>query len=256
MAECHFMVSTTGYSSFNLRQFGYQDCPPTHSFGPVVRLYYLLHFVVSGKGKFINNGKTYFVNPGELFVIHPGDEAYYEADREEPWSYIWIGFYANEALPLELADVIHCPEALHIFQQAKASEELSQSRGAFLSARLWDLFALLLEKENPPLDYAEYALNYIHSEYMKDISIEEIAKRLNLDRSYLYTIFKRKTGISPKKYLQNYRFEIAASLLTKSNVSISVVANSVGYPSIFTFSKMFKQHYSVSPQEYRKKNKK
>ena len=43
---------------------------------------------------------------------------------------------------------------------------------------------------------------------------------------------------------------IAASLLVKDEKNVSITASSVGYNDIFTFSKMFKRHFGVSPQEY------
>jgi AraC-like DNA-binding protein len=86
---------------------------------------------------------------------------------------------------------------------------------------------------------------------MTDISVEEIANRLNLDRTYFSVIFKKKVGISPKQYLLKYRMNIATTLLA-DNLSVSVVARSVGYSDLYIFSKMFKRHFGVSPTEYLK----
>ena len=90
---------------------------------------------------------------------------------------------------------------------------------------------------------------------MNGITVEEIAKKLNLDRTYFSTLFKRKTGVSPKQYLLDYRMSIAASLILKNDITVSVAAYSVGYSDIFTFSKMFKKHFGVSPKEYSGTNK-
>ena len=90
---------------------------------------------------------------------------------------------------------------------------------------------------------------------MKPLTIEEIAHRLNIDRTYLYTLFKKKTGLSPKEYLINYRLDTAASLMTERDKNISTAAYSVGYTDIFNFSKMFKRKFGVSPKEYKNQNK-
>ncbi len=183
-------------------------------------------------------------------MIRPFDETYYQADGEDPWNYIWIGFQTDAPLPIDLPDVISCPEALTIFQQMKNCITMEQGRSAYLTARIWDLFSILLAKEPHTPDYVESALAYIHGEYMIGITIEEIARRLNLDRTYLYSIFKKKTGMSPKEYLQNYRLNIATSLMADKGKSVSVAAYSVGYPDIFSFSKIFKRKYGMSPKEY------
>ena len=248
------LVTDEKYQGLNPIHFGHQKCEPFYSYGPLARTWYVIHFVVSGCGTFRTEGREYTVNSGEMFVIRPFDETYYQADGKNPWNYIWIGFQASSSLPLELPDVISCPDALSIFQKMKNCESMEQGKSAYLAARLWDLFSLLLGKEPHTPDYVESALACIHGEYMNSITIEEIANRLNLDRSYLYTIFKRSTGLSPKEYLQQYRLNIAASLMTDKGINVSVAANSVGYENIFLFSKMFKRHFGMSPTEYIKSN--
>lgn len=244
------IVRDEGYTDINPVEFGYEACEKSHFFGPAVRTYRLIHFVVSGFGIFRIRDKEYKVRPGEMFVIPPYVETYYEADSEKPWSYIWIGFTGTDKLTDKLTDVIRCPEALEIFNAMKNCEAFSDGRTAYLAARLWDLFSLLSGNENSRNDYIETALDCIHTEYMYDITVEEIAKRVNLERTYFSVLFKKKTGASPKQYLLNYRMSIAASLLRNKNIPVSVVAYSVGYSDIFTFSKMFKKHFGISPAKY------
>lgn len=237
------------YYGINPVQFGYETCKKSHFFGPAVRTHWLIHFVVSGCGIYKIGDRNYRVKAGEMFVIPPYEETYYEADAVTPWSYIWIGFTANGALPKELSDVISCPEAEHIFLSVKRCRERNGGRNAYLTARIWDLFSLLQE-ENVGYDYVTKAVEYIHSEYMYDLTVEKIARRLSVDRTCLSAAFKKKTGVSPKQYLIQYRMNVAASLLEKGNISVSVAAYSVGYADIFNFSKMFKKHFGISPKQY------
>lgn len=251
------IITDEKYKGINPMHFGFQDCEESHSFGPAVRTYWLIHFVVSGFGYYKIGNREYNLGPGEMFVIPPYVETYYEADSEKPWSYIWVGFTSDSDLPVELKDTIHCPEALSIFSRMKNCREKSNGRSAFLCARLWELFEILLERTNDNnTDYINLALDCIHSEYMNPLTIEDIAKRLNLDRSYFSTLFKKTVGVSPKQYLLDYRMNMAASLLTDNRKSVSVTATSVGYSDVYTFSKMFKQHFGISPTEYVSKRKK
>lgn len=252
--QTNIIVADQGYNGLNPMQFGYQSCPPAHSFGPAIRTHWLIHFVVSGCGTFDAGGKSYRVSAGEMFVIAPYEETFYIADQSDPWSYIWIGFTAHE-LPLSLDYVIRCPEAQRIFTKMKDCNNLEGGRSAYLSARLWDLFALLLENKSPqPNYYIDKALDCIHSEYMHGITVDEIAKRLNLNRMYFSTLFKKSTGISPKQYLFNYRMNVAATLILHKKASVSVAASSVGYTDVFNFSKMFKRHFGISPSQYAASN--
>ena len=238
------------YQGLNPVVFGYEDCAPGHFYGPAIRTYWVIHYVVSGSGCFRKNGEEWKINAGEMFVIAPDEETYYKADLNNPWSYIWIGFTSTVDLPKSLDSVVNCPAAIEIFEKMKECEPLTVGRSAFLAARLWDLFSLLSENSGKNENYIKGALDCIHGEYMTGISIEEVADRVHLERTYFSALFKKKMGVTPKGYLQNYRMSMAASLLSKGSVSVSVAAHSVGYSDVFAFSKVFKQHFGVSPREY------
>ena len=249
------IIENKGYSDLNPVQFGYEKCKALHSYGPAIRTHWLIHYIFSGTGIYKINKKSYTVKPGEMFVIPPYVETYYEADSENPWNYIWIGFTTQRELPFELSDIIVCPEAEKIFIQMKKCDDYSDGRSAYLTARLWDLFGILSEERSKKTDYIQNALDFIHSEYMNNITVEKIAGILNLDRTYFSALFKKKTGLSPKQYLLNYRMNTAANLILKNHISVSVAANSVGYNDLFTFSRMFKRHFGLSPSEYARQKK-
>lgn len=248
------IVANENYRGVNPLFVGCQKCEPSHSFGPAVRKHYLIHFVVSGTGIFRADGKETRLHSGDMFVIYPEEETYYEADATAPWHYIWIGFTADGPLPCPLSHVMHAPAAGVIFQKMLDCFTYGSGRSAFLTARLWELFALLLDGAGTKeVDYVQYALDCIHSEYVEQITVETIASRLGINRSYFSTLFKSKMGVSPKRYLFEHRMRMAAKLLAEEKKPVTVTANSVGYADIFNFSKMFKQHFGISPAEYAKK---
>ncbi len=247
-------VTDMGYPHINPVLFGFQSCKPSHSYGPAVRSHWLIHYVVSGKGDFRTDKRTYALKAGDAFVIRPYEETYYEADREDPWEYVWIGFTCDGPLPIELPEVINCPGTKRVFDDMKRCADRSGGKSAYLCGKIWELFSLWLDNDPAPArDYVDQAMDYIHAEYMTGISIQDIADRLRLDRTYFSVLFKRKTGLSPSQYLIRYRMQQAAYLLTEKHTSVSVAAYSVGYSDIYTFSKIFKKHFSVSPREYASK---
>ncbi len=241
--------SKNEFGAVNPVSFGFERCESSHSFGPAVRLHWLIHFVESGFGKFEIDGKVYSVGPGEMFVIPPLVETYYEADSENPWEYTWVGFVCDGEPCVKFDHVIRCPQALEVFKDIRYCKDRSNGQKAFLLSRIWELFFLLLEPQEKETDYVEEAIDYIHAEYMNQISVSHLAKHLNLDRSYFTSLFKEKKGISPGKYIFQYRMSIAASLIT-NNRSITTAANSVGYTDIYNFSRMFKRHFGLSPRAY------
>ena len=245
-------IITEGYTDINPAQFGYEICSPSKSFGPAVRYIWLLHYVVSGKGFFRSEGKEYPVSAGQVFVIKPMVETYYEADDKDPWQYIWIGFFAgNSSLTNALQKpIITIPGIGKVFEDMRRCQSLENGKTAFLASRIWEIISLVMDSEKQNIDYAEKVLHCLNSEYMGDISIQSLADRLNLDRCYLSTAFKKKYGISPMHYLMNLRLETAAELMVKHGKSPSIAAMSVGYPDIYNFSKMFKKKFGCSPRQY------
>ena len=255
MSDFHEIVINYGYEGLNPMQFGYENCAPNHYFGPAVRDYWLLHYVVSGCGVFKINGKTYNIKAGDMFTIPPYVETYYQADSTDPWHYIWIGFTSKGELPMTLPPKLHIPEAKSIFLKMQRCRDFETGRSAYLTAKLWDLAALILERDKTDVDYLEKALSCINSEYMNGITISEVAQRLNLDRSYFSSYFKAKMGISPQEFLLNLRLENAKQLMLEQGESPTTAANSVGYSDIYNFSRMFKRKYGLSPRAYIEKHK-
>ena len=99
-------------------------------------------------------------------------------------------------------------------------------------------------------DPVDRALSLIHAEYMTALTVQQIANRLSLDRTYFSNLFHKRMGVSPKQYLMNYRMEQAKFLL-EYGYSVTVTAFSVGYQDLYTFSKMFKQYFGNAPTYYR-----
>ena len=103
--------------------------------------------------------------------------------------------------------------------------------------------------------YAREAVVYIEHNYAQNITVEDIAKKCKLDRSYFGKVFKKVVGQSPQEFLIRYRMAKAADALIIDNDSIGDVGASVGYPNLLHFSRAFKSIYGMSPREYRQKNK-
>ena len=241
------------YEGINPVQFGFECCKSSHGYGPAMRTFWLLHFVVSGKGIFQINNKRYTLSAGMMFVIPPFTETYYQADSEDPWEYIWVGFTGNP--PLQLNDCYDIPGALRIFQHMKASHNLYNGKTEFILAQLWELFSLLMEERRTKKDPVDTVLNLIHSQYMTPLTVQQMAEMVHLERTYFSKIFSEKMGLSPQRYLIEYRMKQAKTFLSLG-YGVTTTAISVGYTDIYNFSKIFKQRFGAAPSHYQRNCKK
>lgn len=85
------------FSDLYLCFCGYEACQPFHSYGPAVRPNYVIHYIISGKGTFTIGNRTYRLTAGQGFFLMPNVRTYYEADADDPWTYLWIGFDGEKA---------------------------------------------------------------------------------------------------------------------------------------------------------------
>lgn len=243
---------------------GWEQCEKKHYFGPAIRHYFLIHYILSGKGIFRVKDKTYALSKGDMFLIRPDILTYYEADVEKPWEYVWIGFdgeYAKKFIENTHAfteDAIHFPEGAGIFKSIFQLKGVSCGCEIMLCGKVFELFSMLMIKDKPnadyrsPVMYVKKAQNYIDSNYMDDIKVEGISRMLGIDRRYLCRIFKSSLGKTVQEYIVDLRLEKAAQFLINFDYTPGEAASSTGYRDIYNFSKMFKKKYGLSPLNYKK----
>lgn len=245
---------------------GEERCAPLHLWGAGVRQHYLVHYVISGKGVFYCGGREYNIRKGQIFVIFPWTVIKYQADANDPWHYTWINFSGDEAGEI-FSQMGITPEnpvftmkngvqALEVIRNMPRERSSDMRINLEFSARLYEFMSLLMENlrvvEKSEDIYLSAAKRYIKSHYFDDITVEEVAAHVGISRKYLFAIFKRTLGISPKDYIVDYRMKRAVEFLGDEGLSVGNIAYSVGYKDPLTFSKIFKLKMGVSPTEYRK----
>ena len=202
-------------------------------------------------------GRGYPSSKGQIFVIHPYEMVRYSADPADPWYYSWVGFELFFDVP-KLRDnyILDLPEAEPIFQAIKDAELSGCQKELFVCGKVFELLSLLGESQSSKATRAEeyvlHAKQYIDINYPQIITVDNLAKELNISRSYFSTIFRKYMGKSPQQYLVEVRLDKAAELIANYGYSVGDAAMSAGYTDIFNFSKMFKRRFGVSPSTYGK----
>lgn len=93
--------------------------------------------------------------------------------------------------------------------------------------------------------------DYIHHNYADNIGRSQIAATFFLTPEYLAKLYKRKTGVNLKDYINEYRIQKAKEFLKSGQKNVSDVAEAVGFENFSYFSTMFKKLTGVSPKDFR-----
>ena len=95
-------------------------------------------------------------------------------------------------------------------------------------------------------------VQFIQGNYCNPIKVTDVADYVCINRSYLYTLFRNSTGMSPQQFLTTFRITKATELLQLTDLPIESIALSCGYTDPLVFAKAFKQMKNMSPSIYRK----
>jgi len=252
--------------------YGYEKCKAEH-YWTGVRDHYLIHYITSGKGTFVYNDKTYHLKKGQGFLICPNILSFYQADKEQPWEYCWVGFQGRKAqyylnqLNLSIEQpIFNCQpndSILFIVKQMIESKNITRGRDWVLTGLAYHFLAEIIQNERCPSQtqdtknysdiYVKKAVDFIEKNYSRKITVEDIADHIGINRKYLSSLFKKVMHTSPQNFLINYRMDKACILLSQNLLSIAHVAHSVGYDDPLLFSKMFKKCKGMAPSQYRKR---
>lgn len=270
----HRWLEPLNNDMLSIYQYGSEVCEPSQMYGPYVRDHFLIHFVKSGSGKFSIGDLTYNVGENQGFIIYPDEITYYEADKENPWTYRWIGFnggkidgvFHNLGFKAQnpIFNVSDGAFADKIFKKIEKTNPTNMADQLMLDGYLYMLFSVMTptffqepqkrEMNGSAKEYVEIAIEYIKKNYSQKISVSSIAYYIGLNRSYLGSLFKKHTKMTPVDFIMEFRMKKALELLSNDKLNISDVARNVGYDDAMLFSKNFKKRYGLCPTEYREKH--
>jgi len=96
------------------------------------------------------------------------------------------------------------------------------------------------------------ALLYIRQNYRNNITLEDVAKEVNLSTGYFCSYFRNIMKVNFSKYLLDYRLNITAGYIALTDIPLKEIAVMNGFQTFSYFSAAFKKRYGCSPIKYRK----
>lgn len=105
----------------------------------------------------------------------------------------------------------------------------------------------------PNKELIKKAKEILNHSYNKGLDLKASAQELGFSYSHLTRLFKQSYGMTPNEYITKIRINKSKQLLIETNIDILGIAHEVGFKSLSTFYKCFKENVGCTPKEYRKK---
>lgn len=257
----------SSYLELGLKVCGREICIRDKAVVLSTKPYHLLHYVMKGSGTLQINEKVYKITQGMMFYIPPYSQTKYSPDRENPWTYEWIGFdgamvkqflaKCGLSISSPIIDDKKAPKYKHYFDKI-FNEYAEVGHINIICLGLAYQFFGELMKENSddmkPVSSKEMliflAKDYILNNYQFDIKVDDIANNVGVTPNYLANVFASAGQDSPKRFLIKTRMEKAVLLLKSGNYKIKEISALVGYKNQLHFSSEFKKYIGISPTQY------
>ena len=236
---------------------------------PHVHNHMELFFIVGGKGQFLIEDQLYPVDVNNLVIINPNVTHTEVSLNAQPLEYIVLGIegieLANSKTSNGQFSILDHYESVEISgclrnilremeQKNTGYEDVCQAYMEILIIRLMRTTTLAVPTEPQTISTNRQCAavrRYIDLHFKEALTLEQLAEEGHMNKFYLSHSFKREYGISPINYMISRRIDESKYLLAETDLSMSQIAQLLGFSSPSYFSQIFHRTQGISPKEYR-----
>ena len=214
-----------------------------------------LAYMHKGHAKIVSENKTIEIKEGDVFFIPNalGYQSYwYGADEISFLSFGFLELHAKENAKFDL-------QKLPYDKQIADKIINIPTDGTNVKCKTLSLFYDVMSDVIPYLTYHTENKEEITVDKIKQCirkhphsSLSEIADMCTISRPYLYSLFKKVTGITPNDYRQQILCKMGVDMLITTDKKIEEIASMLNFSSGSYFRKVLKKHTGCTPREIRK----
>jgi AraC-like DNA-binding protein len=235
------------------------DCEPDFFISRNNVDFYVLIYTLKGKGVIEIGGVKHYAEKNTLAIVGGSEYSYYVSGNEWTFKFLHVkGIVANELLTTIIKNrgvVVPFYNDGEIFN--KIINKVSNLEGEnVVSNSVYNLIANVYYGENTAFtdEVVSAVESYVTNNLSGDLSVEKLAKIVNLSRPYFSQYFTKKCGKSPSNYVIEERLKRARHLLYTTQKPISEISALCGYLDVSSFIRLFKKFEGQSPYKFRKNN--
>ena len=230
----------------------------------------ILIYCLRGSGKFKIGNREFEMQPNQ-YIITPAtkEPLTYATYDDDPWTIYWVHFSGPDIADFNQSFAINTGKApahiplnkrgIDIWEEMYKSLEMGFSTENLRKANLCLNHFLatffypdkMQQDDNAEVDYITKAILYMRSMLHEKLTVRDMAAAHNFSTSYFSTLFRKATGMPPMDYFIHLKIQRACQLLYDGKTKVKYVAEALGYDDPFYFSRLFKKHMKVSPEQYK-----
>lgn len=234
-----------------------------------------LFYVTKGEGKFHIEDKSFDVKEDDMIIVNANVTHAESSKNNQPFEYIVLG--------IDDISIINDSSENHnyysIYNYVDYKHEIlfylktllieASNKSEYYESIIQNILEILIiniirrNKNKLTLNSTkevnqncEFIKKYLEDNYLEDINLDMLCKKTYMNKYYIVHSFKKYLGKTPIAYLNEFRLNKAANLLTSTDYSIAQITTSIGMNNQSYFSQAFKKMFNISPIEYRLKHKK
>jgi AraC family transcriptional regulator of arabinose operon len=230
--------------------------------------FFNLWFVWKGQGRLLSGGEPADLRPGTCALLRPGGDYQASHDPAHPIGYTRIAFYFLDAAgkPFQPPEEDLPPGTQFVSDWHLADSALRKVVAAFaedsepgrtLAEAYLQAFLLHVRHsashpaKGVDMERLRPALQAIQEQPHRQFRVGALAKLVQLSGNQFTRLFKAATNATPSQYIIQQRLNRARELLDTTMLSVSEIADILGYPDVFAFSRQFRRKTGVSPRQWR-----
>ena len=231
-----------------------------------------LWLAVAGRGQFRLAGTVYPILPGTLFWLRPGDDGMATQDPDDPLTvvYVHFDFFRDDAssavqidpgwLPGRHIPLTDAARMETLLVRVVRLQQLPTPLSALESRALLHLALIDAYRQDAvnrgqlnvrPDPRVATVLQRLHRAPAERLSLDEAAELANLSADHFSRLFRAQTGIPFRRYGVDVRLDRARYLLEETSMTVSEIADALGYDDVFLFSRQCKARFGVAPSHLR-----
>ncbi len=264
----YFDMHARGRQGITVVCGGKEHCEPDFRIDRSDFPFYSIEYVARGKGELVLQDHKYPLIAGTVFAYGPNIPHVITTDPKDRLVKYFVDFNGSRALPLlteyapnpgQLVHASSPTQILKIFEELILNGQNVTRYSDVICATILEYLVLKVAETAVSHDFArstafatyQTCCEYIRENCLALQTLSQMAEACNIDEAYLCRLFKRFGDLSPYKYLNRLKLNIAAIQLQTPDTTIKQIAFELGFSSPFHFSRAFKKTYGVSPDSFR-----